>query len=90
MNHNLGLSRLRRRKRSGNPMDAFDELPAPARRWVTQAALPWSAVSVRRIWAKSRAKGLSAEEALLRLSNAEAKTLAQERHFSIRSLKPQI
>jgi hypothetical protein len=88
MNHNLGQSSLRRRKRSGNPMDAFDELPAPVRRWVTQAALPWSAASVRRVWAKSLAKGMSAEEALLRLSNAEAKTLAQDRYFSVHNLNP--
>jgi hypothetical protein len=88
MKRNLGQSSLRRRKRSGNPMDAFDELPSPVRRWITQAALPWSVASVRRIWAKSRAKGLSAEEALLRLSNVEAKTLAQDRYFSVHNLNP--
>lgn len=61
-------------------MDAFDQLPPPVRHWVAQAALPWSAASVHRVWAKSRAKGLTAEEALQRLSNAETKTLSRDRH----------
>ena len=79
MSGNLGQSSLRRKRRSGDPMDAFDGLPPPVRQWVAQAALPWSPASVRRIWSKSRARGLSAEEALLSLNDAEAKTLARDR-----------
>ncbi|UWQ93611.1 DUF6525 family protein (plasmid) [Aliisedimentitalea scapharcae] len=79
MNRNLGQSSLRRKRRSGDPMDAFDGLPAPVRQWVARAALPWSPASVRRIWSKSRAKGLSAEEALQSLTLAEARTLARDR-----------
>ncbi|WP_417250197.1 DUF6525 family protein [Celeribacter sp.] len=80
MNRNLGQSGLRRKRRSGNPMEAYDSLPAPVRHWVAQAALPWSPTSVRRIWKKSRAKGLSAEEALQSLAHAEVRTLARDRH----------
>ncbi len=83
MNHNLGASSLRRKRRAGNPMGAFDALPAPLRQWVSQAALPWSPASVRRIWSKSRAKGLSIEEALLTLSQAEARTLARDRQSTV-------
>lgn len=79
MNRNLGQSSLRRKRRARDPMAAFDGLPAPLRQWVAQAALPWSPTSVQRIWSKSRAKGLSAEEALISLTQAEARTLARDR-----------
>lgn len=80
MNRNLGQTSLRRKRRSGDPMGTFDGLPAPIRQWVADAALPWSPASVRRIWSKSRAKGLSDEDALALLSQAEARTLARDRH----------
>ncbi|MFK7764006.1 MAG: DUF6525 family protein [Roseobacter sp.] len=79
MNRNLGSSSLRRKQRSGDPMAAFDGLPAPVRRWLSEAALPWSPTSVRRIWSKSQARGLSSEETLLSLTRAEALTLARDR-----------
>ncbi len=79
MNGNLGQSSLRRKRRTGDHMAAFDGLPAPLRQWLSEAALPWSPASVRRIWAKSRAKGLSPEETLLTLSRAEMQTLARDR-----------
>lgn len=79
MNRNLGQCSLRRKRRGGNPMDAFDGLPAPVRRWVADAALPWSPSSVRRIWSRALAKGLSDDEALASLTRAEARTLARDR-----------
>ncbi len=79
MSRNLGQCSLRRKQRVGNPMAAFDGLPAPLRQWMTEAALPWSPVSVRRIWSRSLAKGLSFDEALVSLSQAEARTLARDR-----------
>ncbi|WP_338048670.1 DUF6525 family protein [Phaeobacter porticola] len=60
-------------------MTEFDRLPAPVRQWLSQAALPWSPASARRIWSKSRAKGLSDEEALRSLSRAESRTLARDK-----------
>jgi hypothetical protein len=83
MNRNLGQSSLRRKRRTGNPMAAYDALPAPLRQWVAQAALPWSPASVQRLWSKSRAKGLSPDEALLSLSQAEARTLARDRQSTV-------
>ncbi len=82
MTRNLGQSSLRRKRRRSraNPMETFDGLPAPVRQWVAQAALPWSPASVQRIWSKSRAKGLSDDEALLSLHLAESRTLARDRH----------
>ena len=89
MNRNLGQCSLRRKRRFGDPMDAFDGLPAPVRQWVAQAALPWSPASVRRIWSKSRAKGLSDAEALLSLAQAEARTLARDRQSTVSKLNTQ-
>lgn len=86
MNRNLGQTSLRRKRRSGDPMDAFDDLPAPVRQWVACAALPWSPTSVRRIWSKSRAKGLSDAQALESLSQAEACTLARDRQSTVSQL----
>jgi hypothetical protein len=80
---NLGQSSLPRKRRAIDPMQAYDSLPAPLRHWLSQAALPWSPQSVRRIWATSRAKGLSDEETLQRLNRAEAQTLARDRQSSL-------
>ncbi len=89
MNRNLGQCSLRRKRRSSDPMTAFDDLPPPLRQWLTQAVLPWSPASARRLWSKSRAKGLSPEEALASLSAAEAKTLARDRHTTRINFDPQ-
>ena len=64
MTQNLGETNLRLRRRVGHPMHEFDQLPKPLRKWLTEAILPWSTVSVRRVWCKSIRKGLSFEEAL--------------------------
>ncbi|MEW2918490.1 DUF6525 family protein [Ruegeria sp. ANG10] len=89
MRRNLGQCSLRRKRRSSDPMDAFDGLPAPLRQWLSEAALPWSPVSARRIWSKSRAKGLSSEETLMSLSRAEARTLARDRQSTAFKLNSQ-
>ena len=86
MTCNLGQCSLRRKRRAGDPMAAYDGLPAPVRQWVAQAALPWSPTSVRRIWSKSRAKGLSDEQALMSLTQAEARTLARDRQSTVSNL----
>jgi len=75
---NLGATSLRARRRTGDPMDAYDALPVPLRNWLSQAALPWSPTSAKRVWARARAKGLGVEGALQSLSQAESKTLARD------------
>ena len=83
MTRNLGQCSLRRKKRSGDPMSAYDGLPPLLRKWLSQAALPWSPESVRRIWLKALANGLTPEEALGRLSRAEVKTLSRDRRSTL-------
>jgi Family of unknown function (DUF6525) len=70
-------TRLRMVRHTGCPMQAFDSLPAPLRRWLAQAALPWSAQSALRIW--RRAGGGAA--ALDRLTRAETAMLARDRPY---------
>ncbi|MEO1549525.1 MAG: DUF6525 family protein [Pseudomonadota bacterium] len=79
MNGNLGQSSLRRKRRNGDQMAAYDGLPAPLRQWLSEASLPWSPASVRRIWLRSKAKGLTLEETQMTLSQVEARTLARDR-----------
>ena len=79
MTRNIGSTSLQRKRRPKDPMRSYDSLPAPLRRWLSQATLPWSPESARRLWARARAKGLSPEDALSSLSKAEARTLARDR-----------
>lgn len=79
---NLGQTSLRRTRRSGDPMQNYDALPAPLRQWLGQAALPWSPASARRIWKKLQANGQTVEDALSALSEAEARTLSRDRFTS--------
>ena len=78
MNRNMGECRLPRKRRSIDPMHTFDSLPAPLRRWLAQAALPWSPTSAECIWTRSLSRGLTQEETLAQLQVAETKTLARE------------
>ncbi|MGR3198194.1 MAG: DUF6525 family protein [Paracoccus sp. (in: a-proteobacteria)] len=72
---NLGQVTQRLRCRAGDPMAAYDALPAPLRLWLSQAALPWSPASCLRIWCKLRAAGAGPDEALAVLDLAETRTL---------------
>lgn len=63
-------------------MAAYDRLPAPARAWVAQAVLPWSATSVARLWTQALRESGCEAVALARLSAPEARTLAREPRVS--------
>ena len=79
MKQNIGETNLRRRKRVGNSMYEFDQLPEPLRKWLSKAILPWSPFSVRRGWHRSITKGLSSQEALGVLDKTEECTLKKEK-----------
>ncbi|MBL9051947.1 MAG: hypothetical protein JNK19_17675 [Tabrizicola sp.] len=76
MKRNLASPRSRWRKI--NPMAAYDGLPPDLRAWLADAALPWSAASVLRIWQRALRETGCPQAAKTRLSRAEAKTLARD------------
>ncbi len=59
-------------------MAAYDRLPRDLRAWLAEAALPWSAASVLRLWQKALQETGCPTAARARLARAEAKTLARE------------
>lgn len=70
-------------RRACDPMREFDGLPPALRRWLSQAVLPWSPHSARRIWVKAG----GGQSALDRLNAAEAATLAREQQKNTRLRK---
>ncbi|WP_107815708.1 DUF6525 family protein [Celeribacter persicus] len=75
---NLNTS-LRKRRRSCDPMREFDHLPKALRLWLSQAALPWSPRSVRRLWSKAlHLHGGCEDRALAHLSEIESRRLAKD------------
>ncbi|MFN3992942.1 MAG: DUF6525 family protein [Tabrizicola flagellatus] len=77
MNGNLASPRARWHK--ADPMAAYDRLPAELRRWLAQAALPWSAASALRLWHRALRETGCPRQALVRLTRAEARSLARDR-----------
>lgn len=75
---NLGQTAQRLRRRSTDPMAAYDALPPPLRAWLSAAALPWSPASCLRLWRRLRKEGASVPEALAALDKAERRALARE------------
>ena len=65
-------------RRATRPMAEHDALPVPLRRFAAQAALPWSAGSLRRLWRRALAEEGSEQAALARLARAEAAMLRAE------------
>lgn len=74
---NLEQTDLKVRRRAEDPMRAFDALPAPIRRWLSQAAMPWSPASCRTILRNAKARGEDIEQVLARLDHVERQTLAK-------------
>ena len=68
-----------RRRPSGDPMQAFDRLPAELRNWLCAARLPWSPRSAAKLWTRvlQRNDG-DTIRALAALDRAEAKALARD------------
>jgi len=64
--------------RAVDPMRAHDRLPTPLRHWAMQAALPWSAASLLRLWQRALSETGCEAAALGRLHAAEAARLARD------------
>ena len=80
MTGNLGSTTLKKRRRAADPMTTYDTLPQPLRSWLAEAMLPWSPKSCKRIWDKVRSNGLSIDDAIVALTEAERKTLSRDKH----------
>lgn len=76
MSGNLASPRARWQRT--DPMAAYDRLPRDLRLWLAEAALPWSAASVLRLWQRALRETGCITKARARLSTAEARTLARE------------
>ncbi|MDP5220465.1 DUF6525 family protein [Ruegeria sp. 2205SS24-7] len=78
MTRNLGQTKLRKRRRTEDPMREFDRLPPVLRNWITQAALPWRPRSVLRAYNKALARTGDQSRALDELRHLEAAHLAKD------------
>ena len=77
MRGNLATS-LRRRRRPC-PIKQYDRLPPELRRWLAQAALPWSPASALRLWRKLLRETAGNTEAVWRrLDLVEARMLMRD------------
>ena len=83
MNGNLGKTSLKKRVFGGSQMEEFDRLPAQLRRWLSNADLPWSPASVRRVYRKSLDDTNDARKALDELDNMQRKRLRQQKYSGI-------
>ncbi len=88
-NLSSNLSRRRKPRPARDPMAEFDRLPPELRRWLTQAALPWSPRSALRAWQRALAQSRAPQDALARLDALQAARLARDRlHRAIGVEKP--
>jgi hypothetical protein len=88
---NLGQTTLKLGRRRGDPMAEFDRLPAPVRRWLTTALLPWSPRSVGRAWRQALLRhGHDHLAALADLARMEYARIERDRAALLRrgSLRP--
>ncbi len=65
-------------RRAASPMSAYDRLPGALRRWLAQAALPWSAASALRLWQRALRDSGCESAALARLEAAQSRLIAQD------------
>lgn len=76
---NLGATSLKRRSRTGDPMQTYDRLPPELRGWLSEAALPWSPASARRAYAAAMARaGGDPERALEQLDQNQRRLMARD------------
>jgi hypothetical protein len=71
-------SSLRGRRRNRDAMAAYDRLPPRLRRWLSEAALPWSAESALKIWRRALEETGCEEAALARCAAAERAMLSRD------------
>ncbi len=78
MGHNLGQTRLRKRRRTEDPMREFDRLPPILRAWLADAVLPWRPRSVRRAFNRALESSDNPQDALAELERLQSLRLAED------------
>lgn len=75
---NRGTTSLKRKHRQICPMRAYDSLPTDLRAWLSNAALPWSARSVKRAYDKAMSKTGNRALAFQELDRLQARLIAKD------------
>lgn len=78
MQTNRGVTSLKSKQRTGNPMREFDRLPKELRLWLATAILPWRPASVRRAFARAMAQSNDPDLALDALNRLQAKLIEKD------------
>ncbi|MDJ0824188.1 MAG: DUF6525 family protein [Rhodobacter sp.] len=78
MPRNLGTTRLKRKRRSENPMHEFDRLPPELRGWLAAAILPWRPRSVRRAYDRAFQRTQDTTKALEELDRVQERLIAKD------------
>lgn len=75
---NLGETRIRQKRRSGDPMREYDRLPPELRAWLASALLPWRPRSARRAFDRALSKTRDMGRALETLDRIERSQVARD------------
>lgn len=75
---NLGVTKLKRRRRSADPMRELDGLPQELRGWLAGAALPWSPRSAQRAFNKALARTEDPQQALAELDQLQQRKIRRD------------
>ena len=73
---NLGATKLRKRRRTSDPMKEFDQMPKLLRDWLNTASLPWAPKSVHRAYNRNYRKNGDAKFALQHLEKLQEQRLS--------------
>ena len=75
---NLGATRIRRKRRAGDPMREYDRLPPELRAWLATALLPWRPRSARKAFERAMQATQDPARALDRLDAIERRQVARD------------
>ena len=78
---NLGETKLRKHRRTSDPMREFDRLPKLLREWLRGAAFPWAPKSVYRAYNKALLQTGDTGLALRQLEKLQQQKLSIDQKF---------
>ena len=78
---NLGDTKLRKHRRTSDPMKEFDRMPKLLREWLSGAALPWAPKSVYRAYNRALRQTGDPDLALRQLEKLQQHKLSIDQNF---------